>query len=103
MVTHVRSFKEYVDDLEIFVAREVAQKIAATKSPEISAPAAEERFIYVANSMAGGCGVMMMSEFTALLYVLMNLDFAERYFRALPIVIQCLTWFLRRRLKSESE
>lgn len=50
VVTHVRSFKEYVDDLEIFVAREVAQKITTMRSP-----AADEKFIYVANSMAGAC------------------------------------------------
>ena len=49
----MRSFKEYVDDLELFVAREVAQKITATKSLGTAAPAADERFVYVANSMAG--------------------------------------------------
>jgi alpha-beta hydrolase superfamily lysophospholipase len=48
-MTHVSSFKEYVDDLETFVTKEAAPRSRAVKAE------GNGNFIYVANSMAGRC------------------------------------------------
>ena len=49
VMTHVSSFKEYVDDLETFVTKEAAPRSRAVKAE------GNGNFIYVANSMAGRC------------------------------------------------
>ena len=53
VVTHVRSFKEYVDDLEHFVKKEAAPRARAEAVASADSFAKVDKFIYVANSMAG--------------------------------------------------
>ena len=53
VVTHVRSFKEYVDDLEHFVTKEAAPRARAEMVASVDSFAKVDKFIYVANSMAG--------------------------------------------------
>ena len=53
VVTHVRSFKEYVDDLEHFVTKEAAPRARAEAVASADSFAKVDKFIYVANSMAG--------------------------------------------------
>jgi alpha-beta hydrolase superfamily lysophospholipase len=48
-MTHVDSFKEYVDDLETFVTKEVVPRSRSVKVE------GNGHLIYVANSMAGKC------------------------------------------------
>jgi hypothetical protein len=49
VMTHVDSFKEYVDDLETFVTKEVVPRSRSVKVE------GNGHLIYVANSMAGKC------------------------------------------------
>jgi alpha-beta hydrolase superfamily lysophospholipase len=51
-VTHVRSFNEYVDDLERFVSKEVAPRVRATRAQGDTTPKSD-KIVYVANSVAG--------------------------------------------------
>ena len=52
VVTHVRSFNEYVDDLESFVSKEVAPRVRATRLQGDKSPQSD-KIIYLANSVAG--------------------------------------------------
>ena len=61
-MTHVDSFKEYVDDLEQFVTKEVSPRVKASRLTEehssgehssADSSSANDSFVYVANSMAG--------------------------------------------------
>ena len=52
VVTHVRSFNEYVDDLEGFVSKEVAPRVRATRVQGNTSPQSD-KIVYVANSVAG--------------------------------------------------
>ena len=52
VVTHVRSFNEYVDDLERFVSKEVAPRVRATRVQGNTSPQSD-KIVYVANSVAG--------------------------------------------------
>lgn len=51
-MTHVRSFNEYVDDLEGFVLKEVAPRVRAARVHGDLSPSSD-KIVYVANSVAG--------------------------------------------------
>ena len=51
-MTHVRSFNEYVDDLEGFVKKEVAPRVRAKRGQGDTSPQSD-KLVYVANSVAG--------------------------------------------------
>lgn len=53
VVTHVSSFQEYVDDLEQFVKKEVTPRARAEKLSGDESLITDDKFVYVANSMAG--------------------------------------------------
>ena len=48
----MRSFNEYVDDLEGFVSKEVAPRVRATRAQGDTSPKSD-KIVYVANSVAG--------------------------------------------------